>query len=546
MRAVLITVINAALVKPSFLGVLTHFHRAGNTPQPEKDFVLDCVGVTNVQFEEYLPLSAVRTVCEGVDLRTECAEFADTLVATFNSDRDYTKWCSSFYGWFKQQYGSLCPDQCDKFMCVPKCKWLDRLAELDAAEAELAKDEEAHRATLKEVRAVESSIQDREYTVKSAEKKLELSKGSVEYAQKGVAEHGKARAEAVNATQRTEAKAAKADAKLEDVESRRERAEQNKTEQQWALDSKRVTAESAHRASRRAQQLGEESVDDLKHAQDGAVSAEKKAGEADETLHEKESALASAKETVAGERSGVQKKLDDANAESQEQDAEMARLQAIVNKTHDNEMAVEMLKVLHKETEQAADKQVEELAKVAEKERKLRDNERDLKYVRKDLASAEDKLVEAVDRERAANQTATETQSETADSLKHAASLDADIAEAEQGIKQTGVEIEQLAKEKQTAQVTAEFAHQAVAEKQVAVDKASARIASADAKLREAEDAVASRQLELERENGELAQLRGEANETLHSYDVAVNRTAAASEALAAERDLAVAAEPPL
>merc|ERR1719181_1893559 len=233
-------------------------------PDAKPTFVADCQTVVAMRFEEYLPTAAIRAICETVDRRTECVEHADKLVATFRAGTgDYSKWCGDFYDWFEEQHGDLCPTQCSKFMCKPKCEWLAHIAELDEAEAELIAKEAENEEKRKEVETAELEIKEMKFEHDQLYNKLEVANKHVERVEADLADERKSLEEAVNKTTSAEDKATARDVIVADLEKTIAGAEENLTKLGFHLDEVSVREEGQKREARRFAQVEKEGEKEL-------------------------------------------------------------------------------------------------------------------------------------------------------------------------------------------------------------------------------------------------------------------------------------------
>merc|ERR1719426_600994 len=303
-----------------------------NGTEIEQTFVADCIGVVAVQFEEYLPLSAIRKMCDKVDRGTECREHAIRLVNTFRSpERDYATWCQEFYTWFKIEHGKLCPDQCNKFMCKPKCEWLDHIAGLDEAEAKLIQQEEADQELLRQVRSLETEAEDLTFEHSQTKQKLERSNKWVERSQKKLAEEQERHSAAVNATSEVEEKAAARESVLAAAEADLTALEDNRTQLGFAMDSAKTEDEGKARDARRMKSLAKEEevlkiLGEAEHA--GSIVEELEA-----KLAEEKDEINATNVTLRGVRAELEAELDATETKEAEQKAEIEDLKAKVNKT---------------------------------------------------------------------------------------------------------------------------------------------------------------------------------------------------------------------
>jgi chromosome segregation ATPase len=546
--------VNAArLLRPevgqSFLGLLARTTprelKLSNGTEIETTFVRDCQGVVSVQFEEYLPLTAIRAMCEKVDRGTECREHAIKLVNTFRSpERDYATWCREFFSWFKVEHGQLCPDQCNKFMCKPKCEWLEHIAGLDAAEAKLIEQEEVDQQKLREVRSFETELEDLDFEHKQITGKLERSNKWVERAQAKLAEEQKRLESAANATAKAEEEAGARDAATEERTAALTAGQDSKTQLGFALDSERLAAESKEREARRQRQLMKEAEEELLTMLGEAEHAGDKVEALEEKLATEMDAIEKTNETLRSERSKIEEALSSTEAKESSQKQEIDDLRAKVNKTAEDETQIKMKEVLRKETSAKADKLMEDLAKVVKKEKALKDKAFDTKFIRKDLRKAEDDKVDVLAKAEGMNTSLTEAKAdaEAAEAAADAAALTVSYSEA--NISALDKNITEMTEAVQTAKVTADHAHSARTDKQAEEADRAERVAKVHKDLQYDDSENTRFAVEEAKLAEDLDALKTKLADAEHDYSVAKNSTDTAKTALSAERELAEGMDP--
>jgi len=516
-----------------------------NGTEIERTFVQDCVGVVAVQFEEYLPLSAIRAMCEKVDLKTDCREHALKLVNVFrSSDRDYAGWCKDFYAWFKAKHGELCPTQCNKFMCKPKCEWLDEIAALDAAEAELIQQEEIDAQKLREVRSFETELEDLEFEHGQTAHKLGQSNKYVERSKAKLVDEQSRYEEAVNATADADAKADELDARTANAEAKLSAAEENRTQLGFALDSERISAQGEERDARRLRQLAKESGEELLKVLGEAEATGDKVESFEQKLVAEQADINKTNATLLAEREKLEGELSSAEEKEEQHKSTIEELRSIVNKTAEDKTQIKMEEVLRKEQAEIADKLMNNLAALVKKEKALKEKSFNLKFLRKDLGRAEDEKVDVLARAEALNETlgAAKADAKAADDEAEA-SRDA-VEMMESNMTSLGKKITELEEALKTAEVTADFAHEAVREKRQDQHKRGDRVAKVkkDLSYDEKENTnLAVREAKLAEQ---LESLNAALADKQHEYNVAQNSTAAAKEALAAERAIVEGLDP--
>jgi hypothetical protein len=536
-------------VGQGFLGLLARTSEpwtpTSNGTEIEHTFVQDCVGVVAVQFEEYLPLSAIRVMCEKVDLQTECREHALKLVNVFRSpQRDYAGWCKEFYSWFKAKHGELCPTQCNKFMCKPKCEWLEEIAALDTAEAELIQQEEINAQKLREVRSLETEREGLAFENRQTAQKLLRSNKYVERTKAKLVDEQELHGEAVNATADAEAKAAKRDAELANAEAKVSVAEENRTQLGFALDSESMSAQGKEREARRLRQLAKESEKELLKVLGEAEAAGDKVGSFVEKLAVEQAEISKTNETLFAEREKLEGELSSAEAKEEQHKSKLEQLRSIANRTAEDNTQIKMEEVLREEQTEKADKLMDALAGLVKKENALKEKKFNLKFLRKDLGRAEDAKVDVLARAEALNKTlgAAKGDAKAADDATEA-SRDA-VETMESNLTVLDKKITELEKGEETAKVTDDFAHEAVREKQQDQHKLGERVARIQKDLSYDEKENTDLAIREAKQAEQLESLNATLVEKQHEYNVAKNSTEAAKEALAAERGIVEGLDP--
>jgi chromosome segregation ATPase len=548
----LLLLVNAAQLRraplPNFLSLLSRYNNETQKdygPDAKPNFVADCQTVVAMRFEEYLPTAAIRAMCETVDRRTECVEHADKLVATFRSGTgDYSKWCSDFYDWFAEQHGDLCPKQCSKFMCKPKCAWVAHIAELDEAEADLIAKEAANEEKRKEVETAELEIKEMKFEHAQIIKKLEIANKHVERVEADLADERKSLEEAVNKTTSAEDKATARDVIVADLEKTIAGAEENLTKLGFHLDEVSVREEGQKREARRFTQIEKESEKELLVMLGEAENAGDKVSAAEQRLEAELAEINATNTTLRAERADLEAKQAAAEAAVREAQGRVDELQSRQNKTADEVTQLKMEKVMLDDKNRVADEVMTALAALVQDEKKLADRVYQSKFLRKDLEKREDLLAEVMAKAEALNGTLNEsvakaraawaTANETAETIENITAEKAALA----------ANLTKFGEERKTAKITAGFAHEALKEKQEAEAKQQGRVTEDEYALSRAEDEVTTLTVEEVEFDEELSAKINGTKSAKHAYEVAANATARAKADLAAERDLAEAREP--
>ena len=546
--------VNAAHLRreplPNFLSLLSRFNNATETqrdygPDAKPNFVADCQSVVAMRFEEYLPTAAIRAICETVDRRTECVEHADKLVATFRAGTgDYSKWCSDFYEWFEEQHGDLCPKQCSKFMCKPKCAWLAHIAELDEAEAQLIAKEAENEKKRKEVETAELEIKEMTFEHDQLNHKLGVANKHVERVEADLADERTQLEEAVNATAKAEDKATARDVIVADLKKTIAGTEENLTKLGFHLDEVNVRLEGQKREARRFSQVEKEAEKELLVMLGEAENAGDKVTEAEKKLETELAYINKTNVTLLAKRADLEAKQASAEEEVSEAQARYDNLTAIENKTRDQETQLKMEKVMLDDKNRVADEVMTAMAALVKEEKKLATTAYEAKFLRKDLEKKEDLLAEVMAKAEALNGTLNESAAtahtawvkanETAEKV---ANLTAEKSELAANLTSFGEELK-------TAKITAGFAHEALREKQDSEAKQQERVTSEEYSLSRAEDEVTTLTVEETELDEELDGRINATKDAKHAYELAANATAKAKADLQAERDLTEAREP--
>merc|ERR1719271_298436 len=357
--------VNAAHLRreplPNFLSLLSRYNNETQKnygPDAKPTFVADCQSVVAMRFEEYLPTAAIRAMCETVDRRTECVEHADKLVATFRSGTgDYSKWCSDFYDWFAEQHGDLCPKQCSKFMCKPKCAWLAHIAELDEAEAELIAKEAANEEKRKEVETADLEIKEMTFEHDQLNNKLEIANKHVERVEEDLAHERKKFEEAVNKTGLAEDKATARDVIVADLVKTIKGTEENLTKLGFHLDEVSVRAEGQKREARRFSQVEKEAEKELLVMLGEAENAGDKVTEAEKKLETELAYINTTNVTLLAKRADLEAKQASAEEEV------MTAMAALVKEEKKLATTAYEAKFLRKDLEKKEDLLAEVMAK---------------------------------------------------------------------------------------------------------------------------------------------------------------------------------------
>jgi chromosome segregation ATPase len=548
----LLVLVNAAHLRreplPNFLSLLSRYNNETQKnygPDAKPAFVADCQTVVAMRFEEYLPTAAIRAMCETVDRRTECVEHADKLVATFRAGTgDYSKWCSDFYEWFEEQHGDLCPKQCSKFMCKPKCAWLAHIAELDEAEAELIAKEAENEEKRKEVETTELEIKEMKFEHDQLNNKLEVANTHVERVEADLADERKKLEEAVNKTSRAEDKATARDVIVADLVKTIKGTEENLTKLGFHLDEVSVRAEGQKREARRFTQIEKESEKELLVMLGEAENAGDKVSDAEKRLETELAEINATNLTLQSKRADLEAKQASAEAEVRDAQERVDRLESLQNKTADEVTELKMEKVMLDDKNRVANEVMTALAALVKEEKKLAGRAFEAKYLRKDLEKREDLLAEVMAKAKALNGTLNESvaaaqvawakANDTADEIEaitaEKAELAANLTSFEEKLK--------------TAKITAGFAHEALKEKQDAEGEQQERVTEEEYSLSRAEDEVTTLTVEETELDEDLNARINATKDAKHAYELAANATAKAKADLAAERDLAEAREP--
>jgi len=144
--------------------------------EPRDDFVPRCQQIVHVQYEDYLPLTAIDSVCEDVGNHAGCLAWKGKLVETFRAVSDaeaYGQWCGGFYDWFHERFGDRCATQCEKLACKPFCAHHEDVVKLEKEDTELFLRSQALEEAQAEVDALQRDLEDRTYDVKNANQTLE-------------------------------------------------------------------------------------------------------------------------------------------------------------------------------------------------------------------------------------------------------------------------------------------------------------------------------------------------------------------------------------
>merc|ERR1719271_1022498 len=336
-----LVLVNAAHLRrdpvPNFLSLLSRYNNETQKdygPDAKPNFVADCQSVVAMRFEEYLPTATIRAICETVDRRTECVEHADKLVATFRAGTgDYSKWCSDFYEWFEEQHGDLCPKQCSKFMCKPKCAWLAHIAELDEAEAELIAKEAENEEKRKQVETAELEIKEMKFEHDQLNNKLEIANKHVERVEADLADERKKLEEAVNTTSASEDKATARDVIVADLVKTIAGAEENLTKLGFHLDEVNVRAEGQKREARRFTQIEKESEKELLLMLGEAENAGDKVSDAEKRLETELAEINATNATLRSKRADLEAKQASAEEAVREAQTRVDELESKANKT---------------------------------------------------------------------------------------------------------------------------------------------------------------------------------------------------------------------
>lgn len=544
--------VNAAHLRreplPNFLSLLSRYNNETQKnygPDAKPTFVADCQSVVAMRFEEYLPTAAIRAICETVDRRTECVEHADKLVATFRSGTgDYATWCGDFYDWFQEQHGDLCPTQCSKFMCKPKCAWLAHIAELDEAEAELIAKEAENEEKRKEVETAELEIKEMKYEHDQLNHKLEVANKHVERVEADLADERKKLEEAVNATSAAENKATARDVIVADFVKTITGTEENLTKLGFHLDEVSVRAEGEKREARRFTQIEKEGEKELLLMLGEAESAGDKVSAAEEKLEKELAEINATNATLRSERADLEAKQASAEEAVHEAQTRVDELEALQNKTADEVTQLKMEKVMLDDKNRVANEVMTALAALVKEEKKLANKAFESKYLRKDLEKREDLLAEVMAKAKALNGTLNESvvaakaawakANTTAELIQNLTAEKAEIS----------ANISALGEEQKTAEITAGFAHEALREKQESEAKQQERATKEEYSLSRAEDEVTTLTVEETELDEDLNAKLNATKDAKNAYELAANATAKAKADLAAERDLVEAREP--
>jgi chromosome segregation ATPase len=543
--------VNAAHLRrdpqPTFLSLLARYNNEtrdyGASAKPT--FMADCQSVVAMRFEEYLPTAAIRAMCETVDRRTECVEHADKLVATFRSGTgDYSTWCSDFYDWFAEQHGDLCPTQCSKFMCKPKCEWLAHIAELDEAEAELVAKEAENEEKRKEVETAELEMKEMTFEHEELNHKLDVANKHVERVEADLADERKKLEEAVNTTAKSEDKATARDVIVADLVKTIAGTEENLTKLGFYLDEVNVRAEGQKREARRFSQVEKEGEKELLLMLGEAEAAGDKVSKAETTLEKELAEINATNTTLKAERADLEAKQASAEEAVTEAKTRVEELESKANKTDDEYTQLKMEKVMLDDKNRVANEVMTALAALVKEEKKLANKAFEAKYLRKDLEKREDILAEVMAKAKALNGTLNESVAAAQAAWSKANATAELIANLTAEKAALSANLSSFEDELKTAKITAGFAHEALKEKQDAEAKQQERVTAEEYSLSRAEDEVTTFTVEETELDEELNGMINATKDAKHAYELAANATAKAKTDLKAERDFTEAREP--
>merc|ERR1719183_1531411 len=269
------------------------------------------------------------------------------------------------------QHGDLCPKQCSKFMCKPKCEWLAHIAELDEAEAELIAKEAENEEKRKEVETAELEIKEMKFEHDQLNNKLDVANKHVERVEADLAEERKYMEEAVNTTSKAEDKATARDVIVADLEKTITGSEDNLTKLGFHLDEVNVREEGEKREARRFSQIEKEGEKELLLMLGEAESAGDKVTEAETRLEKELAEMNATNTTLKAKRADLEAKQTKAEEEVKEAQTRVDELEALQNKTADEETQLKMEKVMLKSKNEVADEVMTALAALMKEEKKL-------------------------------------------------------------------------------------------------------------------------------------------------------------------------------
>merc|ERR1719183_478611 len=386
------------------------------------------------------------------------------------------------------QHGDLCPTQCSKFMCKPKCAWLAHIAELDEAEAELIAKEAENEEKRKEVETAELEIKEMKYEHDQLNHKLEVANKHVERVEADLADERKKLEEAVNATSAAENKATARDVIVADLVKTITGTEENLTKLGFHLDEVSVRAEGEKREARRFTQIEKEGEKELLLMLGEAESAGDKVSAAEEKLEKELAEINATNATLRSERADLEAKQASAEEAVHEAQTRVDELEALQNKTADEVTQLKMEKVMLDDKNRVANEVMTALAALVKEEKKLATTAYEAKFLRKDLEKKEDLLAEVMAKAEALNGTLNESAA-TAHTAWVKANETADkVANLTAEKSELAANITSFREELKTAKITAGFAHEALREKQDSEAKQQERVTSEEYSLSRAED----------------------------------------------------------
>jgi len=221
---------------------------------PRDTFIPHCVGVVRVRFIEYLPLSAIESVCEEAGNHAGCHAWAEDLKTIFNNhqwnhgeegDRDnhyddYSEWCGGFYDWFHERFSDRCASQCHKLACKPICEYEDKAKAFDDEKIELSKQEVVVANAVARMMEITADSKRLNQSLTSAERKVERVNMTLNAAEKRRDEASRALGDSQALVLKRQRQLENATAALESAEVGLENNEAQETTSRHSLESKEV------------------------------------------------------------------------------------------------------------------------------------------------------------------------------------------------------------------------------------------------------------------------------------------------------------------
>merc|ERR1719183_1186786 len=260
------------------------------------------------------------------------------------------------------QHGDLCPKQCSKFMCKPKCEWLAHIAELDEADLADERKEAENEEKRKQVETAELEIKEMKFEHDQLNHKLEVANKHVERVEADLADERKKLEEAVNATSAAENKATARDVIVADFVKTITGTEENLTKLGFHLDEVSVRAEGQKREARRFTQIEKEGEKELLLMLGEAENAGDKVSEAEKRLETELAEINATNATLKSKRADLEAKQASAEEEVKEAQTRVDDLESKANKTDEEYTSLKMEEVMLKSKNQVADEVMTALA----------------------------------------------------------------------------------------------------------------------------------------------------------------------------------------